>query len=88
MNNFFSLKVTRQGIADAAIIPNLILSVPTLFNDNPSWGYTLALSCLVFWSMDNDLRSKAPIFHRIMWWIVLLVQAFTHGIYFLAAKFL
>lgn len=38
MNNFLSIKVTRQGLADAAVIPHLILSIPALFSDNPSWG--------------------------------------------------
>lgn len=88
MKQFLSLKVTRQGLADAFVVPSIILATFVLSSDNSSLSYTLGLSCLIFWRMDDDLWAEFPVFCNFMYWTVLLIQVFTHGTYFLAAKFL
>lgn len=84
MNILFSLKVSRQGLADAYTLISVPLVVGSLMEvsgcfSGDSWRDTLILGCILFWALDDKIIS------RILWWSLTLGTIFVHAMFFLAA---
>lgn len=90
MNKLLSLKVSRQGLADAYTLISVPLVVGSLMEvsgcfPDDSWRDTLTLGCILFWALDEEVYFRSPILSRVLWWSLTLGTIFVHTMFFLAA---